>query len=123
VIDIDSLAVRLHELGIGCIFRGDDGVFTLAEIHNDDAARLIAAGVTLAATPPLDVSVRREIIQQAVHRTMCDRVTSHSTDRPCWVAADAVAMVLAATPAPLDERCHCGHLNASCDRPDKEETK
>jgi hypothetical protein len=30
---------------------------------------------------------------------------------------------LAATPTPLDERCHCGHLNASCDRPDKEETK
>jgi hypothetical protein len=26
----------------------------------------------------------------------------------------------AVTPAPLDERCHCGHLNASCDRPDKE---
>jgi hypothetical protein len=24
----------------------------------------------------------------------------------------------AATPAPLDVRCHCGHLNASCDRPD-----
>jgi hypothetical protein len=40
----------------------------------------------------------------------------HVCDVHCVPGEHCVGHVT--TPAPLDERCHCGHLNASCDRPD-----
>ena len=72
----------------------------------------------VAATPaPLDLNAVRGAIG-ALHSAVesgerCSPLLHRVYEEGC------AACAALATPAPLDvERCACGHLNASCDRPD-----